>query len=51
MGLVYYLQSRGLSRSEAEHLIIHGFLAPVVEELPIEQIRNQMTQLIEGKIS
>lgn len=48
---VYYLQSRGLSRSEAEHLIIHGFLAPVVEELPIEQIRNQMTQLIEGKIS
>ena len=48
---VYYLQSRGLTREEAEQLIIHGFLAPVVEELPIEQIRKQLTQLIEGKIS
>lgn len=48
---VYYLQSRGLTRREAEQLIIHGFLAPVVEELPIETIRNQMTKLIEGKIS
>jgi len=48
---VYYLQSRGLAKEEAEQLIIHGFLAPVVEELPIETIRNQMTQLIEGKIT
>src|SRR5690625_3505019 len=48
---VYYLQSRGISKKQAEQLIIHGFLAPVVEELPIETIRNQMTQLIEGKIS
>ncbi|HZW68686.1 MAG TPA: Fe-S cluster assembly protein SufD [Pseudogracilibacillus sp.] len=47
---IYYLQCRGLPRAEAEKLIIHGFLAPVVEELPIETIRNQMTQLIEGKI-
>ena len=48
---VYYLQSRGLTRKQAERLIIHGFLAPVVEELPIEAIRKQMTELIEGKIS
>ncbi|HLS22384.1 MAG TPA: Fe-S cluster assembly protein SufD [Pseudogracilibacillus sp.] len=47
---VYYLQSRGITKEEAEQLIIHGFLAPVVEELPIETIRKQMTQLIEGKI-
>src|SRR5690625_3200992 len=47
---VYYMQSRGISREEAEKLIIHGFLDPVVRELPIEAIRNQMSQLIEGKI-
>lgn len=47
---LYYLQSRGISREEAERLIIHGFLAPVVNELPIETIKNQLTQLIEGKI-
>ena len=48
---LYYLQSRGISKEEAERLIIHGFLAPVVNELPIETIKNQLTQLIEGKIN
>lgn len=47
---LYYLQSRGISRADAERLIIHGFMAPVVAELPIETIKNQLTQLIEGKI-
>lgn len=47
---LYYLQSRGISKEEAERLIIHGFLAPVVNELPIETIKNQLSQLIEGKV-
>lgn len=47
---LYYLQSRGISKEEAERLVIHGFLAPVVAELPIETVRNQLTQLIERKI-
>lgn len=47
---LYYLQSRGITTEEAERLIIHGFLAPVVAVLPIESIRNQMTALIEGKL-
>lgn len=48
---MYYLQSRGISKEEAERLIIHGFLAPVVNELPIETVKNQLSQLIEGKIN
>ena len=32
---LYYLMSRGISRTEAERLVIHGFLDPVVRELPI----------------
>src|SRR5699024_10221658 len=47
---LYYMQSRGISRKEAERLIIHGFLAPVVNELPIETIKNHLTQLIEANI-
>lgn len=47
---LYYLQSRGINKEEAERLIIHGFLAPVVSELPIETVKNQLTQLIERKI-
>lgn len=47
---LYYLQSRGINQEEAERLIIHGFLAPVVTELPIETVKNQLTQLIERKV-
>ncbi len=47
---LYYLMSRGISRREAERLIIHGFLAPVVNELPVEQVRKQLVDVIEKKV-
>lgn len=47
---LYYLMSRGITRSEAEVLIIHGFLAPVVENLPIEAVKQQLTDIIERKL-
>lgn len=42
--------SRGITQEEAERLIIHGFLAPVVNQLPIEAVKNQLTQVIERKV-
>ncbi|WP_041819331.1 Fe-S cluster assembly protein SufD [Heyndrickxia coagulans] len=47
---LYYLMSRGISRIEAERLIIHGFLAPVVNQLPIESVKKQLTEVIERKV-
>ncbi|ENH96821.1 FeS cluster assembly protein SufD [Gracilibacillus halophilus YIM-C55.5] len=47
---LYYLMSRGISQQEAERLIIHGFLAPVVKEIPIEAVQNQLTEVIERKV-
>ncbi|SEO71268.1 Fe-S cluster assembly protein SufD [Amphibacillus marinus] len=47
---LYYLMSRGISKQEAERLIIHGFLAPVVNEIPITSVREQLTDVIEGKV-
>ncbi|RSK29430.1 Fe-S cluster assembly protein SufD [Bacillus sp. HMF5848] len=47
---LYYMMSRGVSRTEAERLIIHGFLAPVVEQLPIESVKEQLSKVIERKI-
>ncbi|SER78824.1 Fe-S cluster assembly protein SufD [Gracilibacillus ureilyticus] len=47
---LYYLMSRGISRQEAERLIIHGFLAPVVREIPIKAVRDQLTEVIERKV-
>ncbi|WP_019156193.1 Fe-S cluster assembly protein SufD [Robertmurraya massiliosenegalensis] len=47
---LYYLMSRGISKAEAERLVIHGFLAPVVNVLPIEGVKNQLRAVIEGKV-
>ncbi|WP_163536551.1 Fe-S cluster assembly protein SufD [Gracilibacillus sp. YIM 98692] len=47
---LYYLMSRGISQKEAERLIIHGFLAPVVNEIPIKAVRDQLTEVIERKV-
>ncbi|CAN7322600.1 Fe-S cluster assembly protein SufD [Peribacillus frigoritolerans] len=47
---LYYLMSRGISKKEAERLVIHGFLAPVVNELPIEGVKKQLVAVIERKV-
>ncbi|GGC81635.1 FeS cluster assembly protein SufD [Thalassobacillus devorans] len=48
---LFYLMSRGISQKEAERLVIHGFLAPVVKQLPIEAVKEQLTQVIERKVN
>lgn len=47
---LYYLTSRGITRKEAERMIIRGFLAPVVNQLPIESVQKQLAALIERKL-
>ena len=33
---IYYLMSRGLSEDDAKALIVRGFMAPIVKQLPLE---------------
>ncbi|MBR7553548.1 Fe-S cluster assembly protein SufD [Allobacillus sp. GCM10007491] len=47
---LYYMMSRGISKEDAERLIIHGFLDPVVREIPIETVQKQLKEVIEGKV-
>lgn len=47
---IYYLMSRGISREQAERLVIYGFLAPVVSEIPLEQLQTQLQTLVERKL-
>jgi Fe-S cluster assembly protein SufD len=47
---IFYLMSRGISRQEAERLIILGFLEPVVAEIPIEEVKNRLRQALERKL-
>ncbi|MFD1927531.1 Fe-S cluster assembly protein SufD [Sporosarcina siberiensis] len=47
---MFYIMSRGISKEEAERLIIHGFLAPVVAELKVEGVKKLLTEVIERKV-
>lgn len=47
---MFYLMSRGITKEDAERLVIHGFLAPVVDKLTIESVKKQLTEVIERKV-
>ncbi|MCF6092383.1 Fe-S cluster assembly protein SufD [Microaerobacter geothermalis] len=47
---LFYFMSRGIPKEEAERLIIRGFLAPVVSNIPIEGVKNRLEQVIERKL-
>ena len=47
---MYYLMSRGLSRTQAQRLIVEGFFAPVLDRIPLEGVREQLRQVIQRKI-
>lgn len=47
---LYYLMSRGIRKEDAERLLIHGFLSPVVSEMPVVSVKQQLTEVIERKI-
>jgi Fe-S cluster assembly protein SufD len=42
--------SRGITRAEAERLVIYGFLAPVVSDIPLEPLQKQLQGLVERKL-
>lgn len=46
---LYYLMSRGISKSEAEKLLIYGFLNAVISEIPSEALQKRIYQVIERK--
>ncbi|MDB5074739.1 MAG: FeS assembly protein SufD [Chloroflexi bacterium] len=48
---LFYLMSRGLSRREAERLIVTGFLSPLIERVPLQDLRERLYALIDGKLT
>ncbi len=47
---MYYLMSRGIDKELAQRLVIRGFLGPVLEEIPLPEVRQEMIDVIERKI-
>lgn len=47
---VFYLESRGLPRSDAERLIVEGFFDPIMQRIPFEGVRKRFQNAIIEKM-
>jgi len=47
---MYYLLSRGITKEDAKQLIVSGFLENIVQNLPDEDMKLLVSDIIEGKI-
>jgi len=47
---LFYLMSRGLSRAEAERLIVRGFFQDVLDRIELEPVREALGNALEARI-
>jgi Fe-S cluster assembly protein SufD len=47
---LFYLMSRGLSRPEAERLIVRGFFQDVLDRIELEPVRDALADALEARI-
>jgi Fe-S cluster assembly protein SufD len=47
---LFYLMSRGLSRPEAERLIVRGFFQDVLDRIDLEPVREALAEALEARI-
>jgi Fe-S cluster assembly protein SufD len=48
--MIYYIQSRGLPRPEAQRLVVEAFFEPVLQKIPVESIRANVWRTIQRKL-
>ncbi|MBX3012489.1 MAG: Fe-S cluster assembly protein SufD [Caldilineaceae bacterium] len=47
---LFYLMARGLSRAQAERMIVQGFFQAVLDRVPVESVVRKLESVIERKI-
>jgi len=47
---LFYLMARGLSRKQAVHMLVMAFLTPVLDQIPVADLRTEMTRLMGEKV-
>ncbi|MDQ3467188.1 MAG: Fe-S cluster assembly protein SufD [Chloroflexota bacterium] len=47
---LFYLQTRGIERSEAQKLIVEGFFRPVIDRIPVAEIQDFLQGAIAHKV-
>lgn len=48
---LFYLMSRGLSRREAEKLIVDGFFEPVLDAIPLPMVQERLRVAVDAKLA
>ena len=48
---LYYLMSRGLTKSQSEQLIVSGYMQPILSKMNDEQLQKYASFLIENKLN
>lgn len=48
---IFYLMSRGLTREEAERIVVDGFFTPIMERIPFEELRHRFEAMIDDKMN
>ncbi len=47
---LFYMQSRGIDKTEARRLIVMGFFEPALNTVPLDDLRESLIETIEAKI-
>jgi Fe-S cluster assembly protein SufD len=47
---IYYLMSRGLTKKEAEKLMINGLIRPVVDEITDKDIKERFINVVNKRL-
>ncbi|NMC12070.1 MAG: SufD family Fe-S cluster assembly protein [Chloroflexi bacterium] len=47
---MFYLQSRGISKKDAEKLIVEGFFDPIMQRIPFDGVRSRFQNAISKKL-
>lgn len=48
---LFYLMVRGIPRDEAERIIVQGFFEPVLQRIPLENLRNRLRRSVVRRMS
>lgn len=47
---LFYLQSRGIPAAEARRLVVRGFLADVIEEIDVPDVRDRLMAIVDARL-
>jgi len=48
---LFYLQARGIPEDEAKRLVVRGFFADIIRDIPVADLRDEITAAIEQELA